>query len=57
MFTQFEVLGLNAPEFLILAVVVLVLFGGRQLLELAIGLIESTHGLLKGMHGDENKKN
>lgn len=53
--TQFaEILGMGAPELIIIAVIILLIFGGSQLPKLAKNLGSSAKELRKGF--DEAKK-
>jgi sec-independent protein translocase protein TatA len=48
-------MDLGAPELLIILIVVLVLFGGAKLPQLARSLGQAKHELDKGMRGDKEK--
>lgn len=58
--TQFaEILGLGAPELLIILAIILLLFGGSKLPQLSRSLGSSMRELRKGMEGgfdDDEKK-
>lgn len=47
---------IGAPEIIIVAVVLLILFGGRKLPELGKGLGESIKQFKKSLKGDEDSK-
>ena len=48
-------MDLGAPELLIILIVVLVLFGGAKLPQLARSLGQAKHELDKGMKGDKDE--
>jgi sec-independent protein translocase protein TatA len=48
-------MDLGAPELLIILIVVLVLFGGAKLPQLARSLGQAKHELDKGMKGEKDK--
>ena len=50
------ILDLGTPELILILAIVLLLFGGRKLPELARSMGTSMRELRKGMHGDENEK-
>lgn len=53
--TQFaEILGMGAPELIIIAVIILLIFGGSQLPKLAKNLGSSVKELRKGFDGEKN---
>jgi sec-independent protein translocase protein TatA len=55
MFSQFAFLDLGAPELLLIFLIVLLLFGGKKLPELARSAGKSVHELRTGLSGsDEN---
>jgi sec-independent protein translocase protein TatA len=56
MFSQFGFLNFGAPELLLILLIVLLLFGGRKLPELARSLGSSARELRKGLN-DGNEKN
>jgi sec-independent protein translocase protein TatA len=51
-----EILGIGAPELLIVLAIVLLLFGGKKLPELFKSAGSSVRELRKGLNGDENEK-
>lgn len=55
MFNLFRNIG--ATEILIVAVVLLVLFGGKKLPELTKGIVESIKEFRKAFKGEDAKKN
>ena len=57
MFSQFGFLDLGAPELLLIFLIVLLLFGGRKLPELARSAGTSVRELRNGLSGEgENEK-
>jgi len=56
MFSQFGFLNFGAPELMLILLIVLLLFGGRKLPELARSLGSSARELRKGLN-DGNEKN
>jgi sec-independent protein translocase protein TatA len=56
MFSNFAFLDLGAPELILILAIVLLLFGGRKLPELARSMGSSMRELRKGMHDDGNEK-
>jgi sec-independent protein translocase protein TatA len=55
MFSQFGFLNLGAPELLLIFLIVLLLFGGRKLPELARSAGSSVRELRKGLGGGDDK--
>ena len=55
MLSSFGVLGLGAPELLLIFLIVLLLFGGRKLPELARSAGSSVRELRKGLKDGDNK--
>lgn len=51
-----EILGIGAPELLIVLAIVLLLFGGKKLPELFKSAGSSVRELRKGLSGEENEK-
>ncbi|HET9412157.1 MAG TPA: twin-arginine translocase TatA/TatE family subunit [Candidatus Saccharimonadales bacterium] len=51
-----DILGIGAPELLIVLAIVLLLFGGKKLPELFKSAGSSVRELRKGLNGDENVK-
>lgn len=51
-----DILGIGAPELLIVLVIVLLLFGGKKLPELFKSAGSSVRELRKGLNGDEDEK-
>ena len=51
-----EILGLGLPELLLIALVLLLLFGAKRLPELGKSLGSFTHEVKKGARGDDDKK-
>lgn len=51
-----EILGIGAPELLIVLAIILLLFGGKKLPELFKSAGSSVRELRKGLNGDENEK-
>lgn len=51
-----DILGIGAPELLIVLAIVLLLFGGKKLPELFKSAGSSVRELRKGLNGDENAK-
>ena len=49
-------LGLGVPELLIIAVLVLLFFGGRRLPEMGKGIGEGIKNFKKSIKGDETEK-
>ena len=47
--------SLGAPEILIIALVILLLFGAKKLPDLARSIGSSAHELRKGLNGDEKQ--
>lgn len=56
MSTFAEILGVGAPELLIVLAIVLLLFGGKKLPELFKSAGTSVRELRKGLNGDEDEK-
>lgn len=57
MSTFFLFLNLGAPEIIIIALVVLLLFGGKKIPELMKGLGKGVHSFKEGMKDVENEIN
>ena len=57
MFQNFAILDLNAPELVIILLIVLLLFGGKKLPELSRSVGESLRELKKGLNGEDSEKN
>ena len=57
MFSQFGFLDLGAPELLLIFLIVLLLFGGKKLPELARSAGSSVRELRKGLSEGEDVKN
>lgn len=54
--TQFgDILGLGTPELIIIAVIILLIFGGSQLPKLAKNIGASAKELRQGLGKDDNK--
>jgi sec-independent protein translocase protein TatA len=54
---EFKIMaGLGMPELLIIALIILILFGARRIPELAKGLGEGIRNFKTGMHSDETPK-
>ena len=51
-----EILGIGAPELLIVLAIILLLFGGKKLPELFKSAGSSVRELRKGLSGDEDAK-
>jgi len=51
-----EILGLGTPELIVILVILLLLFGGSKLPQLAKSLGSSMKELRKGMQGDDGDK-
>lgn len=51
-----EILGIGAPELLIILAIVLLLFGGKKLPELFKSAGTSVRELRKGLNGNEDEK-
>jgi sec-independent protein translocase protein TatA len=51
-----EILGIGAPELLIVLAIILLLFGGKKLPELFKSAGSSVRELRKGLNGDEDAK-
>lgn len=51
-----EILGIGAPELLIVLAIILLLFGGKKLPELFKSAGTSVRELRKGLNGDEDAK-
>lgn len=51
-----DILGIGAPELLIILAIVLLLFGGKKLPELFKSAGSSVRELRKGLSGDEDDK-
>lgn len=51
-----EILGIGAPELLIVLAIILLLFGGKKLPELFKSAGTSVRELRKGLDGDEDAK-
>lgn len=51
-----EILGIGAPELIIVLAIVLLLFGGKKLPELFKSAGTSVRELRKGLNGDEDAK-
>ena len=51
-----EILGIGAPELLIILAIVLLLFGGKKLPELFKSAGTSVRELRKGLNGSEDEK-
>jgi sec-independent protein translocase protein TatA len=51
-----EILGIGAPELLIVLAIVLLLFGGKKLPELFKSAGSSVRELRKGLNGDDDAK-
>jgi sec-independent protein translocase protein TatA len=51
-----EILGIGAPELLIVLAIILLLFGGKKLPELFKSAGSSVRELRKGLSGDEDGK-
>lgn len=51
-----EILGIGAPELLIVLAIVLLLFGGKKLPELFKSAGSSVRELRKGLNGEEDAK-
>lgn len=51
-----EILGIGAPELLIVLAIILLLFGGKKLPELFKNAGTSVRELRKGLNGDEDAK-
>ncbi len=49
-------MGLGMPELLIIALIILILFGARRIPELAKGLGEGIRNFKTGMHNEETPK-
>lgn len=56
MFEQFAFLDLGTPELVIILLIVLILFGGKNLPKLSKGLAESVRELRKGLNEDVHDK-
>lgn len=56
MFTQFAILGLGAPELIVILIIVLLLFGGKKLPELSRSIGTSLREVRKGISGDGEDK-
>ena len=56
MSSEFAVLGLGAPELLLIFLIVLLLFGGRKLPELARSAGSSVRELRKGLKDGDKEK-
>ena len=52
-----EILGIGAPELLIVLAIILLLFGGKKLPELFKSAGSSVRELRKGLNGEEDAKN
>jgi sec-independent protein translocase protein TatA len=57
MFQNFAILDLNAPELVIILLIVLLLFGGKKLPELSKSVGESLRELKKGLNGEDSDQN
>jgi len=57
MFQNFAILDLNAPELVIILLIVLLLFGGKKLPELSKSIGESLRELKKGLNGEDSDQN
>ena len=51
-----EILGIGAPELIIVLAIILLLFGGKKLPELFRSAGTSVRELRKGLEGDDEKK-
>jgi len=56
MLHNFAILDLNAPELVIILLILILLFGGKKLPELSKSVGESLRELKKGLNGEEETK-
>jgi len=56
MLHNFAILDLNAPELVIILLILILLFGGKKLPELSKSVGESLRELKKGLNSEDEKK-